>query len=83
VGLLKNSIFQGDVLVSEQEFLRNFPLTSGYRMFLVDSGQQSPTAVSEALETSLGDFGFDATSSRERLAGFFAVQNTYLSTFQS
>ena len=28
------------------------------------------------------DFGFDAVSSRRRLADFLAVQNTYLSTFQ-
>ena len=37
----------------------------------------------QALEGSLGDFGFDAETSVDRLAAFFAVQNTYLSTFQS
>jgi ABC-type antimicrobial peptide transport system permease subunit len=39
--------------------------------------------VQQALEASLGDYGFDAQSSGQRLAAFFAVQNTYLSTFQS
>ena len=31
----------------------------------------------------LGDFGFDAESTAAKLASFMAVQNTYLSTFQS
>jgi ABC-type antimicrobial peptide transport system permease subunit len=83
VGLLKNSIFQGDVLISEPALLAHFPQVNGYCFFLVDARDERPTAVREALESSLGDYGFDAESSDERLAGFFAVQNTYLSTFQS
>jgi ABC-type antimicrobial peptide transport system permease subunit len=39
--------------------------------------------VEQALETSLGDFGFDVQRSADRLAAFMAVQNTYLTTFQS
>ena len=83
VGLLKNSIFQGDVLIGERAFLEHFPQVSGYRFFLVDTEGEPIAKVRQALEGSLGDYGFDAESSRERLAGFFAVQNTYLSTFQS
>ena len=44
---------------------------------------QPLTKVRQAIESSLGDYGLDSESSIERLAGFFAVQNTYLSTFQS
>ncbi len=83
VGLLKNSIFQGDVLISESALLAHFPQVNGYRFFLVDTHDEGSTAVRRSLESSLGDYGFDAESSDERLAGFFAVQNTYLSTFQS
>ena len=36
--LLADSIFQGDLLISEQAFLRCFPDVSGYRFFLVDVG---------------------------------------------
>ena len=46
----------------------------------------SPKRVNEVrglLETGLADAGFDAETSGQRLAGFLAVQNTYLSTFQS
>src|SRR4029078_9338483 len=41
------------------------------------------SAVAGALEEGLGVFGFDAQKTTERLAEFLAVQNTYLSTFQS
>jgi ABC-type antimicrobial peptide transport system permease subunit len=83
VGLLANSIFQGDLLVSETAFLAHFPQVSGYRYFLVDTGSEPPSKAQQALEETLGDYGFDAQSTAERLAAFFAVQNTYLSTFQS
>jgi ABC-type antimicrobial peptide transport system permease subunit len=83
VGLLRNSIFQGDVLMSEANFLRHFPESSGFRLFLVDTATKSVEQVRQALETALGDYGLDTTSTANRLADFFAVQNTYLSTFQS
>ncbi len=35
------------------------------------------------LETQLADFGFDTEPVADRLASFLAVQNTYLSTFQT
>jgi ABC-type antimicrobial peptide transport system permease subunit len=83
VGILQNSLFQGDVLMSESALLRYFPATSGYRFFLVDTDDKPMAAVRNALETNLDDFGFDAEPTAERLAAFEAVQNTYLSTFQS
>ena len=83
VGLLANSLFQGSLLVSEQEFLRMFPAVSGYRFFLFDAPPAETVAVRDVLEESLEDYGFDAQSTAEVLAGYMAVQNTYLSTFQS
>jgi ABC-type antimicrobial peptide transport system permease subunit len=83
VAFLKNSIFQGDLLVGEQQFLELFPDVNGYRFFLVDTKGQPIDKVQGLLEESLGDYGFDAETSAGRLAAFFAVQNTYLSTFQS
>jgi putative ABC transport system permease protein len=83
VGLLKNSIFQGDLLISEENFQRLFPDTSGYRFFLIDVFVNQAPQVVEALETSLSDYGFAAQSTAVRLAGFFEVQNTYLAAFRS
>jgi ABC-type antimicrobial peptide transport system permease subunit len=39
--------------------------------------------VASALEKDLARFGFDAVPTGERLAAFQAVENTYLSTFQT
>jgi ABC-type antimicrobial peptide transport system permease subunit len=85
VGLLKNSIFQGDVIMWEGYFTRAFPQVSGYRMFLIDKveSETSLDALQSTFESALGDYGFDVERTSDRLAGFMAVQNTYLSTFQS
>ncbi len=83
VGLVKNSIFQGDLLVSESAFLELYPDTAGYQFFLVETPPDRTSQTQRVLERALADYGFDAQQSRDRLAGFFAVQNTYLATFQS
>ncbi|HTG13748.1 MAG TPA: FtsX-like permease family protein, partial [Blastocatellia bacterium] len=83
VGALDDSIFQGELLMSEANFLRLFPDQGGYSFFLLEV---APEAVSEAagvLEEQLSDFGFDAMSTAERLASFHRVENTYLTTFQT
>jgi putative ABC transport system permease protein len=83
VGLLKNSVLQGMLLIGERPLLAHFPETSGYRFFLIDAPSEQAREVETTLDRTLGDFGFDAQPAVERLAGFLAVQNTYLSTFQS
>ena len=87
VGLLKNSVLQGNLLVSEASFLRLFPDTGGYRYFLIEpnkaASKQDAARVAQSLETTLSADGVDVTEASEQLAGFLAVQNTYLSTFQS
>ena len=84
VGLLGNSIFQGDLLISEDAFVRLFPDQSGYRFFLVQAADgQDPKAIQTTLERGLAEYGFSAELARDRLAAFLAVQNTYLLTFQS
>lgn len=82
-GLLNNSIFQGDLLISESNFLTLYPDTSGYRFFLIDTPSGQAAEVRAVLERALSDYGFGVESTGDRLAGFLAVQNTYLSTFQS
>jgi ABC-type antimicrobial peptide transport system permease subunit len=81
--LLADSIFQGDLLISERAFLKHFPETNGYRFFLVETPPGREAAVRQTLERNLGDYGFAAETTGQRLAGFLTVQNTYLSTFQS
>jgi hypothetical protein len=82
-GLLANSVLQGSLLVSEADFTRLFPQTSGYRSFLIRTPAGKEQAVAHLLEDRLGDEGFDTADARTRLADLLAVQNTYISTFQS
>jgi hypothetical protein len=83
VATLADSIFQGELMVSERNFLRHFPEREGYRVFLLDVPEgRDARGAAAALEERLADFGFDAVSTSERLASFHRVENTYLSTFQ-
>ncbi len=84
-GLLSNTILQGGLLMSEENLLRVAPETAGYRMFLV-RGHRSPdqwASIAETLEDRFGDEGLTIRSADDVLADLLAIQNTYLSTFQS
>ncbi|MFN7948431.1 MAG: ABC transporter permease [Blastocatellia bacterium] len=83
VAALSDSILQGELLMSERNFLRLFPDEQGWRFFLIDAPPQKAEAVTRMLEDKLSDYGFDVTSTAEKLAGFHQVENTYLSTFQT
>jgi len=80
VAALADSVLQGELIVSERHFTSLFPEHDGYRFFLIEGAGGGAPAV---LEDALSDFGFDAVSASERLAGFHRVENTYLATFQS
>ncbi|HEX8162449.1 MAG TPA: ABC transporter permease [Pyrinomonadaceae bacterium] len=80
---LSDSIFQGEVLMAEKNFLRAFPEVQGYRFFLVDAPAARGPAVAARLEEQLSDYGFDAVLTAERLAAFHRVESTYISTFQT
>ena len=83
VAMLKDSVFQGELLMSERNFLGAFPDQEGFRFFLLDVPPNETERVTEKLERGLSDFGFDVTDTAERLARFHRVENTYLSTFQT
>ena len=82
VAALSDSIFQGELLMAEQPFVRLFPEWEGYRFFLADAPIGQTGELTELLETRLSDWGVDVADTAERLAGFHRVEYTYLSTFQ-
>jgi ABC-type antimicrobial peptide transport system permease subunit len=82
-GLLANSVLQGSLLIGEADFQRLFPQVSGYRSFLIQCPRGKAEQVSEILEDRLGDQGFDTVDARTRLGELLAVQNSYISAFQS
>jgi hypothetical protein len=83
VGLLEKSLFQSEVLISEEQFERNFPSRSGRSFFLFDPPAGRDQDLAAALESGLDSYGLDAGSTRERLDRYQAVFNTYLATFQT
>lgn len=83
VGLLSNSILQGNLLIGESHFRRVFSNVSGYQFLLVRTPAGRTERVAEVLEAAFGDEGLDVRPTREVLQDLLAVQNTYLSTFQS
>ena len=93
VGMLDSSIFQGVLLMSEANFLKLFKEQAGFRYFLIGDrrfesngtvlSNEAARELSDQLETELAPYGFDVEPIGDRLANFLAVQNTYLSTFQT
>ena len=83
VGLLQGSLFQSELLISAADFEEHFPGRTGYGYFLLETPAASAGRVAAILEKTLSGYGFDATSTGAKLAGYRAVENTYLSTFQT
>lgn len=83
VGMVSGSILQGGLIVAEREFVRLWPSIGGYSFFLIDTLAGQEQSLENALERELSDYGFDATATSGRLAEYMAVENTYLSTFQT
>lgn len=92
VGTLWDSVFQGELLMADEDLLQSLPAPDGYRLFLTEweetaHGEEALAAAeTEAIEIvggALADYGAVSTSTRARLAEFHQVENTYLSTFQA
>jgi putative ABC transport system permease protein len=82
VALLKDSVFQSEVLIPDASFRRFFPHTEGFSFFLIDPAGERPFQVSNVLTRGLSAYGFETAPTRDRVAAYLAVQNTYLTTFQ-
>lgn len=82
IATLASSTLQGKILISEKAFQQKFPSESGYRFLLVDCPPEALQSVQATLSQALSDMGLDLSSSKDRLAEFLAVENTYLSIFQ-
>jgi ABC-type antimicrobial peptide transport system permease subunit len=83
VALLKGSVLQSELLIHEDHFRQMFPALAGHAFFLVETTVSNPAQIAEQLEADLEPYGMDVVSTRDRLRDLFAVQNTYLSTFQA
>jgi hypothetical protein len=97
-GMLDGSVLQGVLLMSDENFRKLYPERAGFQYFLIGDrsvdtsggagasprlSRQKFEQLADLLETRLAPFGFDAEPVADRLAAYLAVQNTYLSTFQT
>ncbi len=78
---LSPSVFQGYVLISDPNFLKNFPTKSGSNLFLIDVAKETAKATGEELQSIFRDYGWEMTNAVQRLMEFNSVTNTYLSIF--
>jgi len=81
IGGLNNSIFQGNVLIADQFFTREFPSVSGSKIMLIDADSENAKQISEYLSNQLIDYGIEVSKATDRLAEFNSVTNTYLAVF--
>ena len=79
-GTLDGTVFQGSLVVDEARFLQHDPSADGPRLFLLESGAD-PAAGRAELRRVLADQGATVSSTRERLAAFNGVENTYIAIF--
>ncbi|MBL7970664.1 MAG: ABC transporter permease, partial [Prolixibacteraceae bacterium] len=79
VGGLANSVFQGNVLISEEHFNRAFPSVSGSSVFLADV--KDTTSVVANLQSGMRNYGPEISRTTDRLLSFYTVENTYLNIF--
>jgi len=82
-GLLRKSIFQGEVIVGERAFRELFPRRSGYGLFLIAGDEEDLQAAAVSVRRDLADFGARVESVRERMASFARIANTYISAFEA
>ena len=81
IGGLAPSVFQGNVIISNENFLEQFPESSGTHVFLVDGALADTATISAELGRGMRDLGWDMQLTAARLAEFNSVTNAYLSIF--
>mgnify|MGYP006288112467 CR=1 FL=1 len=83
VGMIRQSIFAGELLISRENLERYFEPEPGYQYFLVRTSPGEEATVADALRAEMGQLGLEVLPTGEVLASYMRVQNTYLATFRT
>ncbi len=83
VGGIESSVLQGNILISEENFIRHFPSVSGSNIILADAEPNQSEALKENLQEAFNQYGADIQHATERLDTFNSVTNTYLDIFMA
>ncbi|HOO99105.1 MAG TPA: ABC transporter permease [Bacteroidales bacterium] len=80
-GGLRSSVFQGHVLIHEDDLFRYFPSVAGNSVFLIDGDRMKADLYIETLSDRFKGYGMQVTRTTDRLESFLEVTNTYLNVF--
>jgi ABC-type antimicrobial peptide transport system permease subunit len=80
-GGLANSVFQGNILIPENLFIRHWPSVSGTNILLVSAETGDIEPIQTEILRVFRDYGADLKPASVKLAEFNSVENTYLSIF--
>lgn len=78
---LANSVFQGNLIIAEDQFMKHFPSISGSHVMLVEVEGRQLDELEENLNGALRNYGVNIERTGVRLATFNSVTNTYLDIF--
>ena len=81
VASLANSVFQGHVIIAQNNFTDQFPSVGGHSVFLINSPASMDKEIETHIPRFLQDYGVELMPTFERLALFNQIENTYLSIF--
>ena len=78
---LQSSVFQGNLLIGMENFMKYYPSVSGSAVLLADGNSALTGSYKNTLTERLENYGPNIENTTDRLASFFKVTNTYLSVF--
>ncbi len=82
VGITGNSIFQGSLIIWDENFDTLYPTNNGYQLFLFKSQEDELKPQIAEMESALTRYGFDAYTVESVVVEGILVENTYISIFQ-
>ncbi len=80
-GGLKSSVFQGHLIISEDNLKKYYPSVAGSSVFLADGKPELSDFYTGVLSERFSGYGASVETTGEKLSSFFEVTNTYLDVF--
>ena len=82
-GLIKQSLFAGELLVPEKDFVKMFPSKSQPRYFLISCPAEKTNELASLLRQTLGNAGLEVRTTSEIINSYLSVQNTYIAVLMA
>jgi putative ABC transport system permease protein len=82
-GTLKNSIFQGNILIDKKLFSQIWGEITGSEVMLLKVAETEAIATKKLISQALGDYGVRVSTTAGRLQEFNSVTDTYLTIFMT